>query len=151
LKCSAVTDTQITAMAVQSVSHRHRRRFITFHVSRRPREMYCGHARLFVFVCLSTAACPHYCTDRDVTWGVVRDAPSCALLGGFAIGARVALLWQHYVNVWQSQRQSARPSARRTHATHEHYACQRRLASPAIKSTRLLRAPFHFVHIAGVL
>jgi len=24
--------------------------------------------------------------------------PSCALLGGFAIGARVALLWQHNVN-----------------------------------------------------
>ena len=28
--------------------------------------------------------------------------PSCALLGGFAIGARVALLWQHYGNTWQS-------------------------------------------------
>jgi len=28
--------------------------------------------------------------------------PSCALLGGFAIGARVALLWQHYGNAWQS-------------------------------------------------
>ena len=28
---------------------------------------------------------------------------SCALLGGFAIGARVALLWQHYGNAWQSQ------------------------------------------------
>ena len=28
--------------------------------------------------------------------------PSCALLGGFGIGARVALLWQHYGNVWQS-------------------------------------------------
>jgi len=27
---------------------------------------------------------------------------SCALLGGFAIGARVALLWQHYGNAWQS-------------------------------------------------
>jgi len=27
---------------------------------------------------------------------------SCALLGRFAIGARVALLWQHYGNVWQS-------------------------------------------------
>jgi len=25
-------------------------------------------------------------------WGM---PPSCALLGGFAIGARVALLWQH--------------------------------------------------------
>ena len=30
------------------------------------REMYCGHARLCV--CLSAAACPHYCTDPDVTW-----------------------------------------------------------------------------------
>ena len=28
--------------------------------------------------------------------------PSCALLGEFAIGARVALLWQHYENAWQS-------------------------------------------------
>ena len=30
--------------------------------------------------------------------GVVEAAPSCALFGGFAIGARVALLWQHNVN-----------------------------------------------------
>jgi len=31
-------------------------------------------------------------------------SPSCALLGGFAISARVALLWQHYGNgnAWQS-------------------------------------------------
>jgi len=28
--------------------------------------------------------------------------PSCALWGGFAISARVALLWQHYGNAWQS-------------------------------------------------
>jgi len=28
--------------------------------------------------------------------------PSCALLGGFAVGARDALLWQHYGNAWQS-------------------------------------------------
>ena len=28
--------------------------------------------------------------------------PSCALLGGFAIGAWVARLWQHYGNAWQS-------------------------------------------------
>jgi len=26
-------------------------------------------------VCLSAAVCPHYCTDPDVTWGVVGDAP----------------------------------------------------------------------------
>ena len=40
---------------------------ITFRVSRRRREMYCGHPRLCV--CLSAAACPHCCTDPDVTWG----------------------------------------------------------------------------------
>jgi len=104
---------------------------------------------------------------------------SCALLGGFAIGARIALLWQHYGNAWQSlaeihrihRRQHAseddagiskhrlspynayyhnwltlnRPTTRRTHGV------RRRLPSPAIKSTRLLRAPFHLVHTAGVL
>ena len=39
--------------------------FITFRVSPRRREMYCGHARLCV--CLSAAACLHFCTDPDVT------------------------------------------------------------------------------------
>jgi len=48
-----------------------------------------------VSVCLSAAVRPHYCMDPDVTWGVVEAAASCALLRGFAIGARVALLWQH--------------------------------------------------------
>jgi len=50
---------------------------ITFRVSRRRREMYCGHARLSVSVsvCLSAAACPHYCTDPDVTWGSRRGCP----------------------------------------------------------------------------
>jgi len=71
--------------------------------------------------------------------------PSCALLGRFAIGARVALLWQHYGNAWQS------PAViRQAHRTQCH-ARRRRLPSPAIKSTRLLYAPFHFVHTAGVL
>jgi len=73
--------------------------------------------------------------------------PSCALLGGFAIGARVALLWQHYGNAWQSP--VVIRQARRTHAAH--YTCRRRLPSPAIKWTCLLRAPFHFVHTAGVV
>ena len=46
---------------------------LTLCVSRRRRKMYCGHARLCV--CLSAAVRPHYCTDPDVTWGVVEDAP----------------------------------------------------------------------------
>ena len=65
---------------------------ITFRVSRRRHEMYAyiGHARLCV--CLSLAACPHYCTDPDVTWRMVGVPSSCALLDGFAIVAGVSLL-----------------------------------------------------------
>ena len=46
-------------------------RVITFRVSRRRREMYCGYVRLrvCVSVCLSAAACLQCCTDPDVTWG----------------------------------------------------------------------------------
>jgi len=47
--------------------------FFTFCVSRRRREIYCGHARLCVCVCVSV--CPHYCTDPDVTWGSGRGCP----------------------------------------------------------------------------
>jgi len=53
-------------------------RIITFCVSRRRREMYCGHARLCVCVCvcLSAAACLHYCTtDPGVTWRSGRGCP----------------------------------------------------------------------------
>ena len=60
-----------------------------------------GHEQLCVCVsvCLSAAACPHCYTDPGVTWRNGRGCPSCALLGRFAIGARVALLWQHSANV----------------------------------------------------
>ena len=43
--------------------------------------------------------------------------PSCALLGGFAIGARVALLRQHYRNAWQSPA-VIRQAHRTPHACH---------------------------------
>ena len=55
-------------------------------------------------------------------------SPSCALLDGFAIGARVALLWQHCGNAWQSP--AVIRQAQRT--PHARYACRRRLPSPAI-------------------
>jgi len=50
---------------------------ITFRVSRRRREMYCGHSRLCVCVsiCLSATVRPHYCTDHDVTYGSGRGCP----------------------------------------------------------------------------
>ena len=53
--------------------------------------------------------------------------PSCALLGGFAIGAWDALLWQHYGNAWQSP--AVIRQAQRTPRTHA------RTHAPAIKST----------------
>ena len=45
-----------------------------------------------LYVCLSLPAFSHHCTDPDVTWGMVGVPHSCALLGGFAIGARISLL-----------------------------------------------------------
>jgi len=47
--------------------------------------VYTGHGHLCVS--LSLAAFLHYCTDPDVTSGNGRVPSSCALLGGFAIGA----------------------------------------------------------------
>ena len=68
-------------------------------MSRRPREMYRGHARLCV--CLRPHA--HAIARTRCNLGEWYGMPSsCALLGGLAIGARVALLWQHYGNAWQS-------------------------------------------------
>ena len=56
---------------------RHTDTVITFRASRRRREMYIGHAHLCVSVCLPLAACPHYCTDPDVTW---RNGTGCPLV-----------------------------------------------------------------------
>jgi len=79
---------------------------ITFRVSRRPREMYCGHVRLCVCVSVCVAVRGRMPTllhgpgcNLAEWYGM---PPSCALLGGFAIGARDALLWQHYGNAWHS-------------------------------------------------
>jgi len=62
--------------------------------------MYCGHARLCVCVCLSvrgrTLTLLHGSRCNLGAWW--RLPPGCAILGGFAIGARVALLWQYNAN-----------------------------------------------------
>ena len=49
-------------------------------------------------ICVSVSvltAFPHYCMDPDITRGMVEGPSRCALMGGFAIGAQVSLLWQH--------------------------------------------------------
>jgi len=62
--------------------------------------------------------------------------PSCALLGRFAISARVALLWQHYGNAWQSPVvicQAHRTPHTVPHTTH---------ASEKIDATAVCAEPF---------
>jgi len=50
--------------------------FVTFCMRRSRGDTYTGQGRLCVCVmcvCLSLAAFPHYYTDPDVTWGMVRN------------------------------------------------------------------------------
>jgi len=76
--------------------------------------------------------------------------PSCPLLGGFAIGARDALVWQHYGNAWQSpaviRQAHSTPHALRTHAR-----TSDKIDMPAACATLSAMRPFHFVHTARVL
>jgi len=72
--------------------------------------------------------------------------PSCALLGGFAIGARDVLLWQHYGNEWQSPAVIHRRSARTTHAR-----TSDKIDAPDGRATLSATTPFHFVHTARAL
>jgi len=122
---------------------RHLGCLITFCVSRRWREMYCGHAGLCVYlsvclsVCLSvrlsTAACPHYCTDPDVTWGSGRGCPLVVHYWADLQSEHGLRRYGNTRNVWHSL-----VVIRQAHC--KHYACRRRLPSPAIKSTHLLHA-----------
>jgi len=124
---------------------------VTFRVSRRPREMYCGHARLCVLsVCLSAAACPHYCTDPDVTWGSGRGCP--LVVHYWAICNRctgcvaMATLWKCVAEPSGNPQAQRTPHALRTHARtsdkiDEHAGCA------TLSATR----PFHFVHTARAL
>ena len=110
---------------------------IIFRVSRRRREMYCGHARLCVClcvsVCLTGAACLHYCTDLDVTWGSGRGCPLVVHYWADLQSVHGLRCYGNTRNAWQS------PAVmRQAHRTH--YARRRRLPSPVVKSTRLLRA-----------
>jgi len=69
---------------------------ITFRVRRSRGEnfsiLYLPRPSVCLCVCLSFPAFPRYCTDPDVSWGMVGVPSSCALLGGFAIGSWVSLL-----------------------------------------------------------
>ena len=96
----------------------------TLRVSRRRREMYCGHARLCASVCmsacLSAAACLHYCMDPDVTcWSgrgwplVVHCWADLQSVYGLCCYGNTRNAWQSPVVICQAHR--------------THYACPERL------------------------
>jgi len=76
--------------------------------------------------------------------------PSCALLGGFAIGARDALLWQHYGNAWQNPA-VIRQAQRMPHALRMHARTSDKIDAPAACAALSATRPFHFVHTTRVL
>ena len=91
--------------------------------------------RVCVSVCLSAAACLHYCMDPDVTW---RSGRGCPLVVHYwadlqsAHGLRCYGDWKYYANAWQSPAVSVRPTARRTH-----YACVRRAAKTPLTGDKI--------------
>jgi len=74
------------------------RSLVTFCVSHRRREMYCGHAHLCV--CLSAAACLHYCMNLDVTWGSDRE---CPLVVHYCVDLQSVNGLRCYCNITQMQ------------------------------------------------
>jgi len=71
---------------------------ITFRLSRRRREMYCGHPRLCVCVPVRGRMPTLFHGPGWILGEWYGMPPSCALLGGLAICVRVALIWQHNAN-----------------------------------------------------
>jgi len=75
---------------------------------------------------------------------------SCALLGGFAIGARVALLWQHYKCVAERSGNPPGPPHALRMPVKTPLAGDK-IDAPAACATLSATRLFHFVHTAGVL
>jgi len=123
---------------------------ITFHVSRRRCKMYCGHARLCV--CLSVLGrMPTLVHGPGCNLGSGRGCPlvvhywaDLQLVHGLRCCGNTRNAWQSPAVIWQARRA-------RCHALRMPGRCRQRLPSPAIKSTHLLRALFHFIDTAGVL
>ena len=121
---------------------------ITFCVSRRRREMYCGHARL----CVCTLSVRgrirlHYCTDPDVTWGSGRGCPLVVHYWADLQSVHGLPCYGNTRNAWQSPAYNlpGPPHAERT----THTRTSDKIDTPVTCATLSATRPFHFVHTAG--
>ena len=124
---------------------------VTFRLSHRRCEMYSGHMPLSVClcVCLSAAACLHYCTDLDVTWGIGRGCPlvvrcwsDLQLVHGLHCYGNTRNAWQSPAVICHGQRHALRMPPKTPLTSDKidaHAACA------TLSSTR----PFHFVYTVG--
>ena len=86
-------------------------------------------------ICLSAAACPHYFTDPDVTWGSGRGCPLVVQCWADLQSAYRLRCCGNIRNAWQS------PAViRQANRTPRPLYMPAKLPSSATKSTRLLRA-----------
>ena len=104
-----------------------------------------------VSVCLSAAACLHYCTDPDVTWRSGRGCPLVVHCWADLQSVHGLRCYGNIRNAWQSPaviRQAYRtPHALRMPAKTP--LASDKIDGPAACATLSATTPFHFVHTAG--
>ena len=102
-------------------------------------------------MCLSVAACLHYCTDSDVTWGSGRGCPLVVHYWADLQSVHGLRCYGSTRNAWQSPvviRQAHRtPHALRMPAKTP--LTSNKIDAPAVCATLSATTPFHFVHTAG--
>ena len=102
-------------------------------------------------MCLSTAACLHYCTDRDVTWQSGRWCLVVVHCLADLQSVHGLCCYGNTKNAWQS------PAVIRQAHHMPHALCMPaksplasdKIDAPAVCATLSATTPFHFVHSAG--
>ena len=105
--------------------------------------------RICVSVCLSAAACRHYCTDPDVTWGSGRG---CPLFVHYWSNLQSVHGMRAMATLWKCMAEPSGNPPGPGHAAHTTHACTSdKIDAPAACATLSATRLFHFVHTAQVL
>jgi len=103
--------------------------------------------RVCVSVCLSAAACPHYCTDPDVTWGSCRG---CPVVVHYRADLQSVRGMRCYGNIMEMRGRAQGNPPDPAHAARTHTRTSDKIDAPAACASLSATKPFHFVHTARV-